>query len=95
MAMNIPCKFEKASYNFFFVRAVMVKSLYTLRRRRNKVKSIVSTGGYKYDQYDITLVETLYVVALLQLFIINELYIMSSINPQVEIRKYILCSNIM
>ena len=28
---NIPCKLEKASYNIFFVRAVMVKSLYTLR----------------------------------------------------------------
>ena len=26
MAMNISCKFEKASYNIFFVRAVMVKS---------------------------------------------------------------------
>ena len=51
MAMNIYCKFEKASYNIFFVRAVMVKSLYTLRRRqqrrrRNEVKSIVSTGCY-------------------------------------------------
>ena len=45
MVMNISCKFEKASYNIFFVRAVTVKSLYTLRwRRRNKVKSIVSTG---------------------------------------------------
>ena len=30
MAMNISCKFEKASYNIFFVRAVTVKSLYTL-----------------------------------------------------------------
>ena len=29
MAMNISCKFEKASYNIFFVRAVMMKSLYT------------------------------------------------------------------
>ena len=46
MAMNISCKFEKASYNIFFVRAVTVKYLYTLRRRRrhNEVKSIVSTG---------------------------------------------------
>ena len=26
MAINISCKFEKASYNIFFVRAVMVKS---------------------------------------------------------------------
>ena len=50
MAMNISCKFEKASYNIFFVRAVTVKSLYTLRRRRrNKVKSIVSTGCYLVD----------------------------------------------
>ena len=49
MAMNISCKFEKASYNIFFVRAVMVKSLYTLRRRHNKVKSIVSTGCYPVD----------------------------------------------
>ena len=32
MVLNISCKLEKASYNiFFFVRAVMVKSLYTLR----------------------------------------------------------------
>ena len=29
MAMNISCKFEKASYNIFFVRAVTVKSLRT------------------------------------------------------------------
>ena len=51
MAMNISCKFEKASYNFFFIRAVTVKSLYTLRRRRrrNEVKSIVSTGCYPVD----------------------------------------------
>ena len=31
MAINIFCKLEKASYNIFFIRAVMVKSLYTLR----------------------------------------------------------------
>ena len=50
MAMNISCKFEKASYNIFLVRAVTVKSLYTLRRRRrNEVKSIVSTGCYPAD----------------------------------------------
>ena len=52
MAMNISCKFEKASYNIFLVRAVTVKSLYTLRRqqrRRNEVKSIVSTGCYPVD----------------------------------------------
>ena len=49
MAMNISCKFEKASYNIFFVRAVTVKSLYTLRQRRNEVKSIVSTGCYPVD----------------------------------------------
>ena len=30
MAMTISCKFEKASYNIFFVRAVTVKSLYTV-----------------------------------------------------------------
>ena len=29
MVMNISCKFEKASYNIFFVRTVMVKSLHT------------------------------------------------------------------
>ena len=47
MVMNISCKFEKASYNYiFFVRAVTVKSLYTLRRWRNEAKSIVSTGCY-------------------------------------------------
>ena len=39
MGMNISCKFEKASY-IFFVRMVTVKSLYTLRRRRNKAKSM-------------------------------------------------------
>ena len=53
MAMNISCKFEKASYNIFFVRAVTVKSLYTLwrrrRHRRNEVRSIVSTGCYPVD----------------------------------------------
>ena len=52
MAMNISCKFEKASYNIFFVRAVTVTYLYTLRRRqrrRNEVKSIVSTGCYPVD----------------------------------------------
>ena len=32
MVMNISCKFEKASYNIFFVRAVTLKSLYTLCR---------------------------------------------------------------
>ena len=56
MAMNISCKFEKASYNIFFVRAVTVKSLYTLRRRRrrNEVKSIVSTGCYPVDTTSIS-----------------------------------------
>ena len=51
MVMNISCKFEKASYNIFFVRVVTVKSLYTqrLRHRRNEVKSIVSTGCYPVD----------------------------------------------
>ena len=51
MAMNISRKFEAASYNIFVVRAVTVKSLYTLRRRRrrNEVKSIVSTGCYPVD----------------------------------------------
>ena len=49
MVMNISCKFEKGSYNiFFFLRALMVKSLYTLRRH-NKAKSIVSTGCYTVD----------------------------------------------
>ena len=31
MVINISCKLEKASYNIFSVRSVMVKSLYTLR----------------------------------------------------------------
>ena len=44
MAMNISCKFEKASYNIFFVRAVTVSE-----RRRNEVKSMVSTGCYPVD----------------------------------------------
>ena len=53
-AMNISCKFEKASYNIFYVRAVTVKSLYTLRRqqrwrRHNEAKSIVSAGCYPVD----------------------------------------------
>ena len=49
MVMNISCKFEKASYNIFFVRVVTVKSLYTLQWRRNEMKSIVSTG---YNQHE-------------------------------------------
>ena len=60
MAMNISCKFEKASYNIFFDRAVTVKSLYTLRRRRrrwrrrrrNEVKSIVSPDAIRWIQLD-------------------------------------------
>ena len=31
MVINISCKLKKASYNILFVRAVMVKSLYTLQ----------------------------------------------------------------
>ena len=31
MVTNISCKLKKASYNILFIRAVMVKSLYTLR----------------------------------------------------------------
>ena len=51
MVMKISCKFEKASCNIIFVRAVTVKSLYSLRRQRwrNKAKSIVSTGCYPVD----------------------------------------------
>ena len=49
MAKNISSKCEKASYNIFFVRAVTVKSLYTLWWRRNEAKSIVSTGCYPVD----------------------------------------------
>ena len=41
MVMNISYKFEKASFNIFFVGAGTVKSLYTLWRRRNEAKSIV------------------------------------------------------
>ena len=66
MAMNISCKFEKASYNIFFVRAVTVKSLYTLRRRRrrrNEVKSIVSTGCYPVDTMNIYLMNLLHTFA--------------------------------
>ena len=46
MVMNISWKFEKSSYDRFFVRAVTVKYLYTLhqRRKHNEAKSIVSTG---------------------------------------------------
>ena len=42
MVMNISCKCEEARYNILFVRAVMVKSLYKLRRR-NEAKSIVDS----------------------------------------------------
>ena len=49
MVMNISCKFEEASYNIFFIRVVTVKSLYTLRRWHNEVKSIVSTGWHPVD----------------------------------------------
>ena len=45
MVIHISWKFEKASYNIFFGRAVMVKSLSTLWQR-NKVKSTVSTVCY-------------------------------------------------
>ena len=41
MVVNISCKFEKASYNIFFVRAVTVKSLYTLQPRRNEAKDAI------------------------------------------------------
>ena len=51
MVMNISCKFEKSNYNIFLVRAVTVKSLYTLQQRRNKAKSIVSTGCYPLDTF--------------------------------------------
>ena len=49
MVMNISCQFEKTSYNIFFVRAVTGKSLYSLRWRCNKAKSIVSPGCYPVD----------------------------------------------
>ena len=49
MIINISCKFEKVSYNIFFVRVVAVKSLYTLRQQRNNAKSIVSTRCYLVD----------------------------------------------
>ena len=50
MVMKISCKFEKASYNIFFVRTVKVKSLYTLRRR-NKAKYIIKYIQIKYTFY--------------------------------------------
>ena len=54
MVGNISRKFEKSSNNIFFVRAVMVKSLYTLLRRCNKAKSMVSTICYPLDTKIIT-----------------------------------------
>ena len=48
MVINISCKFEKASYNIVFVRAVMVKSLYTLR---------LSSGYGKLASWKIGLLE--------------------------------------
>ena len=48
LVMNISCKFEKASYNIFFVR--MLKSLYTLwRQRRKEAKYILSNRCYPVD----------------------------------------------
>ena len=43
MVINISCKLEKASYNIFFVIAVMVKSLYTLQLSsvQNSLNAIV------------------------------------------------------
>ena len=55
MVMNISCKFEKACYNIFFVRAVTEKSLYTLRRC-NEAKSIVSTEYYPVDTIIVSVV---------------------------------------
>ena len=49
MVMNISCKFEKASYNIFFVRAVTVKSLYTVSAAsRSEIHTIhrMLSGGY-------------------------------------------------
>ena len=43
MVTNISCKFDKAGYNIFFVTALTVKSLWTLRQQRSKAKSIVDT----------------------------------------------------
>ena len=77
MVMNISCKFEKASYNIFFVRVATMKSLYTLRRRRrghNEAKSIVSTGCYLVDTKN---------------DILNWYYIATDINKN-KIRNYIL-----
>ena len=48
MVMNISCKFEKSRYNIFFFRAVMVKSLYTLRRR-NETKSTIREMFVNYE----------------------------------------------
>ena len=48
MVMILSCKFEKASYNIFFVRAATVKSLYTLRRWRNEAKSIIRSIRTNY-----------------------------------------------
>ena len=54
MVMNISCKFEKARFNIFLARAIIMKSLYILwRRRRNEAKSIVSTGCYPVDTMSI------------------------------------------
>ena len=48
MVMNISCKFEKASYNiFFFVRAVTVKSLYTLQRQQWCNEAVDTIKEYK------------------------------------------------
>ena len=47
MVINISCKLEKASYNIFFVRVVMVKSLYTLRRLSSGYNDLLNSENLK------------------------------------------------
>ena len=66
MVINISCKFEKATYNILFVRAVTVKSLYTLQRHI-EAKSILSTGCFGLCKLDRKGRSTLYFPLVIQL----------------------------
>ena len=50
MAMNISWKFEEASYNIIFVRAVKVKSHYILRWQRNGERESGSAGSAEFTK---------------------------------------------
>ena len=53
MVINIFCKLEKASYNIFSIRAVMVKSLYTLRLSSGYNDLLNSSAGTMFANFGI------------------------------------------